>query len=906
VGQILRVVASYTDGQGTLESVPSAATGAVTNLNDAPTGSVTIDDTTPAQGQTLTASNTLADADGLGAISYQWQRTGVDIAGATGNTYTTTQADVGQILRVVASYTDSQGTLESIPSAATSAVTNVNDAPTGTDAIVATLEDSAYVFNPSDFGFRDTLDDPGNALANVRIATLPDVGNLTLAGTAVAAGQFVSAAAIGAGALQFTPFANAHGVAYASFSFQVQDDGGSVDGGVDLDPGARTITIDVIPVDDGAPLANSDSIRVAEGGSATSLLGGASSVTANDQGLSDSPISVSLLAGPAHAAGFVLIADGSFVYTHDGSENFVDSFTYRLSDDDGQSSEATVNIAITPVNDHDPLITSTANPSVAENTSMVVALSATDADLPRQTFTFSIAGGVDAARFEIVANQLRFTSAANFEQPGDADANGIYEVRVAVSDGAGGAATQAISVTVFDLSEPGISPVVDVDPQPEEIPEDALPGTAVGLTAFAEHHESVNMPRYSLAADGDGRFAVDPQTGVIRLVAANALDYEDTREYRIVVTAQMPDGESSSLEALVRVTDANDNAPTLLAQQPTVDVGGSVTMTPGLLAASDRDSVGANLRFMLANVQGGHFELATEPGISIASFSEGDLLAGSVRFVHQVSGSAPAFEVSVSDGRFTSAPVTVSVRLNPYLDTSSGTGSGTGSSTNPSGATGNSATKSTGTTASPAGATGGQADPAESTSTAQPFTETMVPPAMSLEAALLSQPWSTPLLDSPLLRTALPEITSAAAVASSDTSFAQVPERLLQQFQIETLRYTSMSGDRRGAAEDFTAARPAAPDQPNHTEPFEVGLDAARTVGVAFSVGAVWWALRVGGLMASLITAVPAWRQLDPLPILPDKAGPGRPGDWLDDDDAPAQAVGSYQPQLHSAEAVLG
>ena len=96
VGSVLRVVASYTDGGGTAESVASADTAAVTNVNDAPTGSVTIDDTTPTQGQTLTASNTLADADGLGAISYQWQRGGVDIAGATGATYTTTQADVGR------------------------------------------------------------------------------------------------------------------------------------------------------------------------------------------------------------------------------------------------------------------------------------------------------------------------------------------------------------------------------------------------------------------------------------------------------------------------------------------------------------------------------------------------------------------------------------------------------------------------------------------------------------------------------------------------------------------------------------------------------------------------------------------------------------------------------------------
>ena len=115
---------------------PAADTAAVANVNDAPTGSVTIDDTTPTQGQTLRAANTLADADGLGAISYQWQRRRVNIAGATGATYTTTQADVGQLLRVVASYTDGQGTAESVASARTrAAVANVNDAPTGSVTI---------------------------------------------------------------------------------------------------------------------------------------------------------------------------------------------------------------------------------------------------------------------------------------------------------------------------------------------------------------------------------------------------------------------------------------------------------------------------------------------------------------------------------------------------------------------------------------------------------------------------------------------------------------------------------------------------------------------------------------------------------------------------------------------------
>ena len=131
------MTASYTDGHGTAESVSSSATAAVANVNDAPTGSVTITGT-PTQGQTLTAANTLADADGLGAISYQWNADGVAIGGATGSTLVLGQAEVGKAITVTASYTDGQGTAESASSAATAAVANVNDAPTGSVTITGT------------------------------------------------------------------------------------------------------------------------------------------------------------------------------------------------------------------------------------------------------------------------------------------------------------------------------------------------------------------------------------------------------------------------------------------------------------------------------------------------------------------------------------------------------------------------------------------------------------------------------------------------------------------------------------------------------------------------------------------------------------------------------------------------
>ena len=102
------------------EAVDSADTAAVTNVNDAPTGAVSIDTTTPAEGDTLTASNTLADEDGLGTITYQWLRDGA-LTGDTGTTYTTGQIDVDSVISVRASYTDGQGTAEAVDSADTAA-----------------------------------------------------------------------------------------------------------------------------------------------------------------------------------------------------------------------------------------------------------------------------------------------------------------------------------------------------------------------------------------------------------------------------------------------------------------------------------------------------------------------------------------------------------------------------------------------------------------------------------------------------------------------------------------------------------------------------------------------------------------------------------------------------------------
>ncbi|RZJ44890.1 MAG: hemolysin-type calcium-binding protein, partial [Brevundimonas sp.] len=140
VGGVVRVVVSYTDGQGFAESATSAGTAAIANVNDAHTGGASITGTATEDG-VLTAVSTIADADGLGTLHYQWQRDaggGFVNVGADQATYTLGDDDVGGVVRVVIYYTDDQGTVESATSAATAAIANVNDTPTGGVSVTGT------------------------------------------------------------------------------------------------------------------------------------------------------------------------------------------------------------------------------------------------------------------------------------------------------------------------------------------------------------------------------------------------------------------------------------------------------------------------------------------------------------------------------------------------------------------------------------------------------------------------------------------------------------------------------------------------------------------------------------------------------------------------------------------------
>ena len=118
---------TFTDDAGNAESLNSAATAEVEAApegNSPATGAPAIGGT-PQVGETFTASTSgIADQDGLDDVSYsyQWIAGGLDIAGATGSSYTLTSNEQGQTIQVRVSFTDDADNNETLTSAATGVV----------------------------------------------------------------------------------------------------------------------------------------------------------------------------------------------------------------------------------------------------------------------------------------------------------------------------------------------------------------------------------------------------------------------------------------------------------------------------------------------------------------------------------------------------------------------------------------------------------------------------------------------------------------------------------------------------------------------------------------------------------------------------------------------------------------
>ena len=119
-------------------------------------------------------------------------------------------------------------------------------------------------------------------------------------------------------------------------------------------------------------------------------------------------------------------------------------------------------------------------------------------------------------------------------------------------------------------------------------------------------------------------------------------------------------------------THVND-APVILADTLTVSKGGTVVLSSSNIDTVDPDNTPAQLTYMVGSATGGRFELVAAPGVAITSFTQAQINAGAVQFVHDGGEAAPSYSLGVGDGTLSTAPT---------LYTNSGIGYGTAATAN--------------------------------------------------------------------------------------------------------------------------------------------------------------------------------------------------------------------------------
>jgi cytoskeletal protein CcmA (bactofilin family) len=110
------------------------------------------------------------------------------------------------------------------------------------------------------------------------------------------------------------------------------------------------------------------------------------------------------------------------------------------------------------------------------------------------------------------------------------------------------------------------------------------------------------------------------------------------------------------------------NVPPTLAGDLQLEVakGGTVPVTLQDLNALDPDDAAKDLKFTVSNVRNGYVALSTAPRRSVTTFTQADLEAGKVAFVHDGRSTGLAsFDIVVADksGSTSGAPQTVKVTV---------------------------------------------------------------------------------------------------------------------------------------------------------------------------------------------------------------------------------------------------
>ncbi|MEE2674772.1 MAG: choice-of-anchor B family protein, partial [Myxococcota bacterium] len=206
-----------------------------------------------------------------------------------------------------------------------------NNAPSlVTNAGLSLLEAATAPITSSEL---ETTDADAGQTLTYSVTSAPANGSLNL-------GSSFTQAQINASALEYTH--DGGETTNDAFTFTVSDgSGGSIS--------STVFAITITPSND-PPVAVADSLNVDEGGTATTLTGGATSVLTNDTDAENDPLTAVLVSGPSNGS-LTLNSNGTFSYTHDAGQTVSDSFSYSANDGSVNSNPVSVSISVNPVND---------------------------------------------------------------------------------------------------------------------------------------------------------------------------------------------------------------------------------------------------------------------------------------------------------------------------------------------------------------------------------------------------------------------------------------------------------------------------------------------------------------------------------------------------------------------------
>jgi len=321
-----------------------------------------------------------------------------------------------------------------------------------------------------------------------------------------------------------------------------------------------TITISVTDVINGpgvedlAPIAVSDAIQVPPGGTATTLIGGATTLLANDIVLDNDAIHAQSVSIPAHGS-LSLNTHGVFSYINDiGDPATTDSFQYEACDPADNCTTATVSITVS----HDPM---DQLPSAEDDTMTVISggtatiladgsasVLANDQDLDGDVLKAGVLVTATHGTLSLAANGT-FSYANNANDPAASDSF-YYQA----CDPQGACAAAKVTITITPDGGGNVAPVIESN-QIYEVAENQLVGTFVAFVIAIDDGlpDPPSALTYSITAGNVGNaFAINSVTGEITV--ASTLDYETRSGY--VLTIMASDGELTTEQAVtIVITD---------------------------------------------------------------------------------------------------------------------------------------------------------------------------------------------------------------------------------------------------------------------------------------------------------------------------------------------------------------